>query len=40
MLGCVTQYSQSAAHSYESSYRSSRLGLSHWTLTPCIEAVA
>jgi len=23
-----------------SSYRSSRLGLSHWDLTPCIEAVA
>jgi len=28
VLGCVTQCSQSAAHSCESSYRSSRLGLS------------
>ena len=31
VLDCVTQCSQSAAHSYmSSSYRSNRLGLSHW----------
>jgi len=32
VLGCVTQCSQSAAHlpCMSSSYRSSRLGLSHW----------
>ena len=30
LLDCVTQCSQSAAHLYESSYRSNRLGLSHW----------
>ena len=31
VLGCVTQCLQSAAHTYmSSSYRSSRLGLSHW----------
>ena len=30
VLDCVTQCSQSAAHLYENSYRSNRLGLSHW----------
>jgi len=30
VLDCVTQCSQSAAHLYEHSYRSIRLGLSHW----------
>jgi len=29
VLGCVTQCSQSAAHSYQQ-FRSIRLGLSHW----------
>ena len=32
-------YSQQHTH-VSSSYRSSRLGFSHWDLTPCIEAVA
>ena len=30
MLGCVTQYSQSAAHSCEQFLHVRRLGLSHW----------
>jgi len=30
VLDCVTQCSQSAAHLYDSSYRSKRLGSSHW----------
>ena len=30
VLGCVTQCSQSAAHSYEQFLQVSRLGLSHW----------
>ena len=40
MLGCVTQCSHVSSTLVSSSYRSSRLGLSHWEHTPYIEAVA